>query len=530
MPSQSSEPQSVKSSVKQSQNSRLIHTPPAPSEQSLLALEAADAGTWRWDTTTNEISWDARCKALFGLPDSTPNISYEEFFCHLHPDDRESTKDALQHVLGVKGDYDIVHRAIWLDGSVHWLRCKGRILDLLPPQLVGLAIDVKWAKDRAEQHSQIENELRSKSEELEERVRERAAELERRTAQAVELERLLDLSNDAVLVLTVDEQISYWNAGAERLYGWTKKEALGRSPHDLLRTEFPIALAEILSGDHWEGELRHTKRDGARITVASRWTTLRDKEGRPTAYLEINSDISMRRKAEEQAKQLTARILTLQDEERRKIARELHDCLGQYLASLKMNLDLISGTDADLPRGRTKAECLSDSLEIVERCLTETRTISHLMHPPLLDEVGLGSALNWYVEGFVKRSGIKANLLLPPRVPRLGNETEIALFRCVQEGLTNAHRHASCSSVEITLSVDADNVTLTVRDNGQGIPEGRLASIQDSSAQVGIGLAGIRERVRDLGGTFDLSSDSSGTVVTVLIPARIADSRTLLRA
>jgi signal transduction histidine kinase len=194
-----------------------------------------------------------------------------------------------------------------------------------------------------------------------------------------------------------------------------------------------------------------------------------------------------------------------------------------------MNLDLISGTDADLPAGRTKAECLSDSLEIVERCLTETRTISHLMHPPLLDEVGLGSALNWYVEGFVKRSGIKANLLLPPRVPRLGNEAEIALFRCVQEGLTNAHRHASCSSVEITLSVDADYVALTVRDNGQGIPEGRLASIQDSSAQ-GIGLAGIRERVRDLGGTFDLSSDSSGTVMTVLIPARVAVSRTSLSA
>jgi PAS domain S-box-containing protein len=525
MSKQFSRPLSVKSSIEPPPK----HVSLTLRKQRLLALEAAEVGTWRWDITTNEISWDSRCKALFGLPDSVPNVSYEDFFSHLHPDDRNSTKDALQRVLEGKTDYDIIHRAIWPNGSVRWLRCKGRILDRLPPQVTGLAIDVLWAKEVDEKHSQIEDVLRIKSEELEQRVHERTLELERQNAQAVVQARLLDLANDAVLVRGADNRISYWNEGAERLYGWTKNEALGQPPHDLLRTEFPLPIAEVLSSDHWEGELRQTKRDGTQVTVASRWTTLRDDGGCPTAYLEINANISLRKKAEERAKHLTARILALQDEERRKLARELHDSLGQYLASLKINLDLMSIMGTDLPGGRTMAECLSECVEQVQSCLTETRTLSHLMHPPLLDEAGLASALIWYVEGFVKRSGIKAHLVIPPEVPRLRNDVALTLFRSVQEAVTNAHRHSSCSALEVTLAVDADSVRLRVKDNGRGIPESTLSKIRQSNAEVGIGLAGMRERVSELGGNLVLSSDTSGTVVTVVIPTLIAGSEDVER-
>ena len=399
---------SVKSSIKPP----LKHFPLALREQRLLALEAADVGTWRWDVTTNEISWDSRCKALFGLPDSVPNVSYEDFFSHLHPDDRDSTKDAIQRALEVRADYDIIHRAIWPDGSVRWLRCKGRMLDRLPPQVTGLAIDVSWGKEVDEKHSQIEDVLRIKSEELEQRVHERTLELERQT---------------------------------------------------------------------------------------------------------------------ERDKHLTARILALQDEERRKLARELHDSLGQYLASLKINLDLMSIMGTDLPGGRTTAECLSECLEQVQSCLTETRTLSHLMHPPLLDEAGLASALIWYVEGFVKRSGIKAHLVIPPEVPRLRSDVALTLFRSVQEAVTNARRHSSCSALEVTLAVNADSVSLRVKDNGRGIPESKLSNIRQSNAEVGIGLAGMRERVSELGGNFELSSDTSGTVVTVVIPTLIATSEEVER-
>ncbi len=252
------------------------NTSSALRDQRLLALEAAGVGTWSWDVTTNKIEWDSRCKELFGVPDFAPTIAYEQFIAHLHPDDRESTKMALVRAAEEGGNYDMVHRALWPNGSIHWLRCVGRVADRIPPRLTGLSIDVSWAKDLDERHLHVQESLRIKAEELEERVRERTAELERQTAHALEQARLLDLANDAVFVRDADSLISYWNEGAERLYGWSRDEALGKLTHDLLHTEFPVPLSEILSSDRWEGELKHRKRDGAVITVASRWTTLRD--------------------------------------------------------------------------------------------------------------------------------------------------------------------------------------------------------------------------------------------------------------
>src|SRR5215469_5644517 len=139
-------------------------------------------------------------------------------------------------------------------------------------------------------------------------------------------------------------------------------------------------VSESFRLDRWEGELRHRRRDGAQITVASRWTTLKDHNGKPVGWLEINTDITARKRAEEAARSLSGRILTLQDDERRRIARGLHDSLGQYLAALKMNLDLLSRSDYG------NAALAAESAGIVDKCLTETRTISYLLHPPMLDE------------------------------------------------------------------------------------------------------------------------------------------------
>jgi len=491
----------------------------------LVALEASGIGIWSWNFTTNEIAWDSRCKALFGLPDTIPNTTYEEFFSRLHPDDRKAAEEAIQNVLHDKGEYDIIHRVVWPDKSVHWLRCQGQYVKEPSEEVVGSSVEVTWLKRSEEDHFHKEEILRRAHDELDRRVRERTAELEQRTAEVVQQARLLDLANDAIFVRGADDRISYWNEGAERLYGWSKQEAVGQSPHDLLHTEFPIPMAEVLNMDRWEGELGHTKRVGGKITVASRWTTLRDQQGKPTGWLEINSDISARKAAEESAMRLSSRILSLQDTERRRIARELHDCLGQYLAALKMNLDQLSteaSEDGEVTAGKSKR--LSECLDIVERCLTETRTLSHLMHPPLLDEAGLTSAIRWYVEGFVERSDIKANLNLPTVLPRLRSSMELALFRVLQESLTNVHRHASCSSVEITIAVNAAEVSLKVKDNGKGIAPDRLRILREGGAEVGIGLAGMRERMRDLGGHLDLDSGASGTTVTAVMPILLAAS------
>ena len=359
-------------------------------------------------------------------------------------------------------------------------------------------------------------ERKNTREELEKRVRERTMELEQKTAELSQKATLLDLANDAILVRNADSRITHWNRGAERLYGWTNEEAVGRSTHELLRTEFPEPLEKILVQDTWEGELRHTKKDGSQIDVASRWTQLRDEDSKTTVWLEINSDITARKRAERAARNLSRRILTLQDAEHRRIARGLHDSLGQYLTAIKMSLDLLRANDGK------QAEALAQCSEMVEKCLTETRTISHLLHPPLLDEAGLKSALQWCADGFGQRSGIQVHLDLPPELGRFHKDVETALFRVVQEALTNVHRHSHASEVNIRLDVNAGNIRLDINDNGNGIPAQKLHAFFESNNGTGVGLAGMRERVQELEGSFGIDSDQTGTLLRIVLPIKAA--------
>jgi len=367
-----------------------------------------------------------------------------------------------------------------------------------------------------ESEKQLLSESESAKEKLEELVKERTQELEQNTAQLAYQARLLDLANDAIFIRNAADKISYWNEGAERLYGWASEEVLNRSVHEILRTEFPVPLLEILETDRWEGELRHTTKYGYQITVSSRWTTLRDRNGKSEGWLEINTDITARKRAEESARRLSGRILSLQDDERRRIARGLHDSLGQYLAALKMNLDVFRTSKDD------KAKLASDCAEIVDKCLNETRTISHLLHPPLLDEAGFDSAARWYVDGFSQRSGIKVNLNLPQKLSRMHRDVEVALFRAVQECLTNVHRHSGSSVVDVRLSLSAKQIRLEIKDDGRGIPQERLRSLNQGAADAGVGLAGMRERIRELGGSLEIRSERAGVTVIVRIPIETA--------
>jgi signal transduction histidine kinase len=210
---------------------------------------------------------------------------------------------------------------------------------------------------------------------------------------------------------------------------------------------------------------------------------------------------------------LSAKLMRSQDEEHRRIARNLHDSLGQYLSCVKMSLEALSGPDA-----KNKEEVLSAALESVERCISETRTLSSLLHPPLLDEVGFESAARWYTDEFAKRSGIKVELDLPEGVDRLPELAGIALFRILQESLTNVHRHSGSPAVEVQLKTNHHQAVLRVRDFGRGIPAELLQGSQLNGERFGVGLSGMRERVNDLGGTFEIQSNGSGTVVIVSIP------------
>src|SRR5947209_3163497 len=206
--------------------------------------------------------------------------------------------------------------------------------------------------------------------------------------------------------------------------------------------------------------------------------------------------------------------MQLQDDERRRIARELHDSVGQTLAALGMNLSLVRN---DVERLASILSTLNDSENLVREMSSEVRTISHLLHPPLLDEAGLCSALRWYVEGFAQRSGIKVDLNLPDEFGRLSAELETAIFRVVQESLTNIHRHSGSAVAKIQLRQPADQVVVEIADKGRGIPEQKLQEMA-STGTPGVGIRGMRERLRQLGGTLDIESGRSGTVVTVRLP------------
>jgi signal transduction histidine kinase len=207
---------------------------------------------------------------------------------------------------------------------------------------------------------------------------------------------------------------------------------------------------------------------------------------------------------------LSGRLLRAQDGERRRIARELHDGVGQYLAAMKMSFDLASSEEEDSEAVR---ESLVDCQDLLERCTMEIRTMSHLLHPPLLEEMGLAAAARWYVEGFIERSGITVDLEIPDQFDRLPRPTEMVLFRVLQESLTNIHRHSGSKLATIRLMVDGGNAVLTVQDQGKGFAE-RL----EQPTRMGVGIAGMRERVQELGGEFNIESTARGATVTAVLP------------
>ncbi|MGB2666922.1 MAG: PAS domain S-box protein [Candidatus Acidiferrum sp.] len=333
--------------------------------------------------------------------------------------------------------------------------------------------------------------------------------------------RLLDLSFDAIFVRDQADRITYWNDGARQLYGYTSEEALGGVSHDLLRTKFPEALDQIterLNRDRrWTGELIHKRKDGSQIVVASRWALDQRDLGNANSVLETNSDITQHKEAEKARREaeISARLLVVQDEERRRIARELHDGVGNLLAGISMNAAQIAKEKEKLSEPR--ARCLEENLTLIGQACAEIRTVSYLLHPPLLDEAGLQSALKWYVDGFAERSKIKVTLDIAPDVDRLSQDYELSLFRIAQECLTNVHRHSGSFTALVRLSRTPGRVEMEVRDEGKGIkPEIQAKFAAGSSA--GVGLRGMQERVRSLGGELTVQSTGNGTSVLVALP------------
>ena len=285
---------------------------------------------------------------------------------------------------------------------------------------------------------------------------------------------------------------------------------------EVLQTGKPVLDREVsgeLAGR--PGEIRHW---------LVNYFPIPDDAGAFTQVGIIAVDVTARHNAEDALRKLSGRLLVIQDQERRRIARELHDSLGQYLAGLKIAIEMLSNS-------QDKSDVLlAECRDILDKSIAETRTLSHLLHPPLLDEAGFASAASWFVTGFSQRSGIPVSLGLPADLPRLSEAIEIALFRVLQESLTNVHRHSRARSAEIRVEADAEQITMEIRDHGRGMPQQVLQQIDGQGAKWGVGLAGMRERIHELKGIFEVTSDGTGTTVRAVVPFGSREEVSQLRA
>jgi PAS domain S-box-containing protein len=304
----------------------------------------------------------------------------------------------------------------------------------------------------------------------------------------------------------------------EYLHPDDKEESLGRW------------MRCVHSGETYEADYRLRGADSQYRWFRARAVPLRDGQGNIVKWYGTCSDIHDRKLLEEsmrdiavelervvqrrtaELRRLSGRLMTLQDEERRRIAREIHDGLGQELAAAKMILDgvLIKDPSPSIQQASREAS------ELVDRAIQQVRTISHLLHPPLLDEVGLISALRWFLEGLSDRSGIEVRLEVdPPTMGRLKSELETAIFRIVQEALTNMFRHSGAHNGTVSVTERNGSISITVRDDGKGVDE---QVIQLRPESVGVGISGMRQRVTELGGSLRLANAHPGTIVEVIIP------------
>lgn len=345
---------------------------------------------------------------------------------------------------------------------------------------------------------------------------------------------LLDLANDVIIVRDLNGVIKSWNHGAERAYGWSRDEALGKTTHGLLKTR-PAAAVEdqaqkLLEQGSWEGEIIHTARDGSEIMMASRQVLQRIDGGKSEAVMEINRDVTQRNHAQarlekEQTalRELSGRVLRLRDEEQRTIARDLHDSTAQTLTALAMNLARMA--DDGKANDSEWTKLLAQSQALAAQASDEIRNLSHLLHPPDLDSIGLVAALRWFAARFTERSGIAVDLDLPPDGARLPQEVEIALFRVAQESLSNVHRHSGSKAAKVRLNRQKDQAVLEVEDHGSGIPGGIEKDGKVTIPHPGIGVAGMRERLRQVGGSMEFTSSAQGTIVRAAVPVKPAGKK-----
>jgi len=458
---------------------------------------AANDVVWDWDLTTNRVWWNDAIRTRFGYSAQETETDSSWWAERIHPDDRDRIlSGGRRRETGDDFRMD-EYRFRRAEGDFAYVLDRSYVVrDHLgtPVRVIGTMVDLT-------EHEQAEQALRE-------------SEAKYRT--------LFNRVNDAILIFEPEsEVILEANEAACWFYGFARDELIGTSlkalTKDVGRGERQIH--QILeSGSCLNFATVHLDKQGRFIDILASCTAI--EYGGKRAVLGINRDVTELRQTEKELRQLSSRLLQIQDQERRRIARELHDTTAQNLTALAMNLSLLLETPGSVGTGKL----LADSLSLARLSLDEIRNVSYLLHPPLLDELGLAEALGIYTTGFSQRTGIQVNLQVRSEFPRLLAELETTVFRIVQESLSNIHRHSGSPTADIGVRLAGSSVVLEVRDQGCGMHAQRSDAGTGGAAELGVGITGMRERVAQLGGRLEIESEGRGVTVRAILPINQGES------
>ncbi len=525
----------------------------AEANRRLKAVQAAhEVATWTWDILENRLVADENLARLFGVnSEDARGAPIENYIRAIHPEDRGAVQSAISKVLeGPNDRYEITYRVVRENGDTSWVSARGTVerdASGKAISLPGVVIDISELKA-----------TQQKADDL----------LFRLDRQARILDITLSSISDFAYIFNREGRFVFINRSLLDLWGLKLEDAVGKNFFDL---KYPDELAARLQRqiqtvfETKEGltdETPYTSPTGAGGYYEYIFRPVLDREGNVELVAGSTRDITYRKSVESDLRQseerlrtlteslesqvqertkelemrtrdvvqqsellreLSVRLMKTQDEERRHIAREMHDSAGQIIAALAMNLAQISKQFGGA--NQTAAELASQAQSMVKELEQEIRATSYLLHPPLLDELGLRAALAWYIEGLQQRVGIDVRLSMT-EFERLPEDMELTIFRVIQECLTNIHRHSDSKSAELSLACDRANVVIEVRDFGKGISEQNLAKIKNRG--VGVGLRGMVERVRPFAGDVRINSEEGkGTTVTITLPIAFQTGRAM---
>lgn len=512
----------------------------------LLVESLSDYAIYGLSPEGRVTSWNIGAERIKGY--SSEEIIGRHFSIFYSPEDmRRGLPEAVLREAESKGRYEGEGWRVRKDGSRFWAHAVVTPLIDHAGQLRGFA---KVTRDMTEQREK-EEAMEKVQAELEERVAERTAELrraneglrtqvaERRLAEEAQHDLLqrfrlvLDFSPIGCVMHDVNFRVTYWNPAAERIFGFSYQDVLGRLPYDTFVPASSRVAVEQVQQAVARGETvppavsEHTTKDGR--TIICEWynTPIKDLSGQFMGSLSMVQDITERQRSEQQLKAysvqlraLAAELQNAREAERGHVARELHDELGQALTALKMDLVLLT---QKLPRNRVKLHQRSASmLKLIDDTIQTVRRIAAGLRPSTLDDLGLTAAIEWQAHEFEARTGIQCRLMLPEDEVARSPERATALFRIFQETLTNVARHAAAKSVDVHLTRRGADLVLEISDDGKGLDEA------DAAHSNSLGLLGMRERTQLLGGEFKIASTpGKGTTITVRMPwdqGKVGDS------